>query len=55
MKARRKILKEANRVCFNEMTMRQLHRAVRICRHRGLVKDKVLVEAGFNPRKRANG
>lgn len=31
------------------LAQRHLHRAVRICRHHGLVDDDVLAKAGFRP------
>lgn len=57
--ARQEILDAANDVrrrvsqwMAKPFSMRHINQAVRVCRHRGLVEDHVLVAAGFNPVKR---
>lgn len=54
--ARMMILSAANRGQWygTRYTMRNLDRAVFRCRQRGLVRESVLVDAGFNPRKKVN-
>lgn len=47
--SRRPSRRADGRIGASLLSQRHIHRAVRICRHNGLVDDDVLAKAGFRP------